>query len=155
MEMKIMAAGIGATIRGVVGANIFTGITMKFRHTREAKPHLRLGINSGPQLSQTVGTVVFAWVEIDWFFIDTKVNTGFASPRNLINKTVEIILSGMVLGSGKVDIKISKIDDSGDQKIILMKRRRPTVDSCNIQFSTTGAYGPVLELSHKNIYTGS
>ena len=146
MEIRITATSASVSFgKTGFGVNGFTGTYIETRPTKGA-PQKLYGIVKGPALGSSTGSFVASHVQTDWFSIRTNAEL-FRTPGKLAGKTLDIKLTGALVGGGKVDVTINLIDDTGNIETVTAKA---DISSSGVQAASTRIRGKVKYLPEES-----
>lgn len=147
MEMKITMVGFGIGIpKTDVNFNVGTLAYLEIRANNKDQKPKTFGLGESFSLGAGSSTFVFGNAKTKWFFIDPIKNKWIANPEKLVGKKMEIEISGLLIANGKVDVKITAIDEHGDTKELMNK---VDIEAGGAQVAATKIRGVVKRMPGK------
>ena len=118
MEATITISGLGAGIPGTsFGVNIISGAYIEIRGS-ESSPSRVYGIVDTLSVGNDSSTIGLSHIQTDWMYINPK-NYPLFSLESLQDTAAEINISGTLIGSGDVDVKLEVINTHGEPTTLL------------------------------------
>lgn len=121
MQIQIigLSAGIGVPKTGF-GVNLATYAYISLRPTQG--PHMKtLALDDALSVGGKSGTFIWSDFKTSWTNIDPRKYPWVCNAHNLVGKTIELEVLGTMVGAGKVDIKMTLIDEDGETKSLVSK----------------------------------
>jgi len=118
MEARITISGLGAGIPGTsFGVNVISGAYIEVRGGESSSTRV-YGIEDTLSIGNDSSTIGFSHVQTKWMYINPK-NYRLFSMESLRNTVGEINVSGTLIGSGDVDVKLEIINLHGESTTLL------------------------------------
>lgn len=136
--VKISGSAVGARVGNTgFGVNLSAGFHIAIKRHPTDIPVI-FSVSNHLSLGSASGTLVGSFIHTDWFEIDTLSAPLFGEPRSLIGKHLGILVTGTLIGSGTVDIKIESYDQFGHAKTML---HLVNIKAKGMQVSSSAARG--------------
>lgn len=117
--MKLSGSGLAFKLgNSGFGLNVSTGIHVAILRPGDGKPFV-FTIRDTLSAGSASGTLAVAYLDTDWFPVNSDVCSWAAAPELLIGKRIDIEMKGTVPGAGKVDIQINVLDYLGNKTTFL------------------------------------
>ena len=113
-KIRIYISGMGIAINDKIGLNVLSAAYIEIKQTANAIPRIFAVVKS-PSVGGNSGTLVIGHVQTDWFDLDlnSAAEMTLAKLVSKKNRTIDLEVKNMLLGSGKCDIKATLINDKG------------------------------------------
>ncbi|PXF32194.1 hypothetical protein WH50_05540 [Pokkaliibacter plantistimulans] len=135
MEVRITISSLALGIpKTGFGFNIASGAYVEVRAGQAATRHL-YGMTDLFSLGTKSGTLGFGHIQTPWLYVDPAKNASL-NTASLNGAELEIAVTGALIGSGKVDVVLSKIDEHG-QTTELLNLKSVKVPGASGQLSST------------------
>ena len=142
MEAQVIIIGLGASIKPIgLGANLATGAYITFRQNKRRV--LTLGIADYLNLGGDKGTLLFGYINTDFFKLGSKLHPWTDTIDSLVGSTLDLRVSGTLLVNGTVSITLDRIDKDGNLEKLISKTN---INASGAQIADTMIRGVAKEL---------
>lgn len=121
MHLTVNLDSLGVRVPSTnFGVNIFSGSYIQLTHEDET-PMKTYGIVSAMSLGSDSSTILYGTLKTAPIRLDPGEFQSL-SVSNIANKYIDIQVDGTVVGSGRADLTISLIDESGRTQTVLQRK---------------------------------